>query len=87
MVTALVGGEGSARVAFAVGRGVGGAVVRNRVRRRLRSAIAELDAEGDGLAGGAYLVAASPDAAATPYAQLRDDLRRTLAATGALVRP
>lgn len=87
MVTALVGGDGPPRVAFAVGRGVGGAVVRNRVRRRLRSAITELEAEGEGLAGGAYLVAAAPDAAAAPYAQLRDDLRRTLAAAGALVRP
>ena len=87
MVTALVGEEGRpARVAFAVGRGVGGAVVRNRVRRRLRSAIAELAADGAGLAGGAYLVAATPEAAGAPYARLRDDLRRSLAAAGALVR-
>ena len=40
MVTCAVVGPGSEppRVAYAVGRGVGGAVVRNRVRRRLRAA-------------------------------------------------
>ena len=49
MVTCAVVGPGSdpPRVAYAVGRGVGGAVVRNRVRRRLRAATrahaAELD--------------------------------------------
>ena len=40
MVTCAVVGPRSEppRVAYAVGRGVGGAVVRNRVRRRLRAA-------------------------------------------------
>lgn len=52
--------------AFAVGRRVGPAVVRNRVRRRLRAIATELD-----LAPGAYLVAAGPDCVGLPYDQLR----------------
>ncbi|MGH9244923.1 MAG: ribonuclease P protein component [Acidimicrobiales bacterium] len=46
-----------ARVAYAIGRRVGSAVARNRVRRRLRAVVRGLD-----LAPGAYLIAAGPDA-------------------------
>jgi len=53
-------------VAFAVGRPVGGAVVRNRVRRRLRSIVA-----GANTAPGDYLVQARPDAATLSYDGLR----------------
>jgi len=71
-VTALVepvsdGGE--ARVAFAVGRRVGPAVVRNRVRRRLRAAARELE-----LSAGAYLVAVDPAAVDVDYHDLRQHL-------------
>ena len=59
-----------ARVAYAVGRRVGGAVVRNRLRRRLRAAVAGMAA----LEPGAYLVGADPGAVGLPY----DDLRTTL---------
>jgi ribonuclease P protein component len=55
-----------ARVAFAVGRQVGPAVVRNRVRRRLRAAARELD-----LGPGAYLVAAGPEAVELSYPELQ----------------
>ena len=49
-------GNGPARVSYAVGRRVGNAVVRNRARRRLRSAVERYGAE---LAPGhAYLVSA-----------------------------
>jgi ribonuclease P protein component len=61
------------RVAFAVGRPVGPAVVRNRVRRRLRAAARDLD-----LSPGAYLVAASPDAVGLPYPELRRHLELAL---------
>lgn len=61
------------RVAYAVGRKVGPAVVRNRVRRRLRVVVAEL-AAGGGLAPGDYLVAASPAAASTTFATLRAEM-------------
>jgi ribonuclease P protein component len=72
-VTYLPGGT-DARVAYAIGRSVGSAVVRNRLRRRLRAAARELDAPG-GLAPGAYLVALRPEAARCSYQDLRRDLR------------
>jgi ribonuclease P protein component len=63
-----VGVGAPAQVAYAVGRRVGGAVVRNRVRRRLRAAIREHEAL---LApGAAYLVSVGPEAAALPYREL-----------------
>jgi ribonuclease P protein component len=46
------------RLAFAIGRAVGPAVVRNRLRRQLRARARDLD-----LAPGAYLVHLSPAAA------------------------
>jgi ribonuclease P protein component len=52
-------------VAFAIGRRVGGAVVRNRLRRRLR----EL-ARASSLPGGAWLVSAAPGAATASFAEL-----------------
>ena len=57
---------GPPRVAFAVGRRVGGAVVRNRLRRRLR----EL-ARASSLPGGAWLVSAAPAAGSASFAELR----------------
>jgi ribonuclease P protein component len=49
--------DGEVRLAFAIGRRVGGAVVRNRLRRRLRAIVSSLD-----LPPGDYLVAAGPEA-------------------------
>jgi ribonuclease P protein component len=48
------------RVAYAVGRRAGGAVERNRIRRRLRAAVAAAEAD---LEPGAYLVGATEEAA------------------------
>jgi ribonuclease P protein component len=56
---------GGARVAYAVSRAVGGAVDRNRVRRRLRAIVRRAD-----LAPGAYLVAVAPAAAQLPFDEL-----------------
>ena len=53
-------------VAFAIGRRVGSAVVRNRLRRRLRAVLAEA-----GPAPGDYLVACDPAAAALPFSDLK----------------
>ncbi len=59
------------RAAYSVGKGLGTAVQRNRVRRRLRAALRELHTDTGGLPPGAYLVIASPPAARASYAELR----------------
>jgi ribonuclease P protein component len=66
-------------VAFAVGRRVGSAVARNRVRRQLRAVVAELAPD---LAPGTYLVAYR-GTADRAFATLRDDVRRAVAGAGA----
>jgi ribonuclease P protein component len=65
-------------VAFAIGKAVGPAVVRNRLRRRLRAAMAELAPPP-----GRYLVAAQPDAKGIDYTTLRAQLARCLAEVAA----
>jgi ribonuclease P protein component len=75
-VTALAdepGTEGAPRLAFAVGRAVGPAVVRNRLRRQLRAHARQLD-----LPAGAYLVNLSPAAAGLTGAALRSHLEQAL---------
>ena len=64
------------QVAIATTRATGNAVTRNRVRRRLRAAIA---AHGDALGPGAYLFGGGADLATAPFDDLRD-------AVGELVR-
>lgn len=83
MTVAYVPGGTEVRVAYAIGRRVGPAVVRNRLRRRLRAAAREIDVATDGLPTGAYLVSVRPEATQRSYAELRDDLASALvAATG-----
>jgi ribonuclease P protein component len=62
------GSEDPPRVAYAIGRRVGSAVTRNRVRRRLRAAIDRHAAEL--LPGGAYLFAADGATVSTPFPTL-----------------
>lgn len=64
-------------VAFAIGRKVGPAVVRNRLRRRLRDELSAL-ARASMLPPGAYLVALSPAAASLDGPTLRGHLRTAL---------
>ena len=62
----LAGSDASPpRVAFATSRAAGNAVVRNRVRRRLRAAVAAHEPELG--AGGAYLFAAGREAIEAPF--------------------
>jgi ribonuclease P protein component len=76
------------RVAYAIGRQVGPAVVRNRLRRRLRAAVREVDVEIGGLHPGAYLVSPSRGAVGHHYDELRADLRRAAeAAAGGPASP
>jgi ribonuclease P protein component len=57
------------RVAYAIGRRTGGAVVRNRARRRLRAVMAELDAAGR-VPPGAYLISLGGPLAPLPHPEL-----------------
>ncbi|MDP8992369.1 MAG: ribonuclease P protein component [Actinomycetota bacterium] len=70
VTVAFVAGEpdGPVRVAYAVGRRAGGAVQRNRLRRRLRALVWEL---GHHLGPGAYLVSAGPEARSLSAGELR----------------
>ena len=69
-------GSSPARVGFVVSRAVGTAVVRNRVKRRLRAAMAERVA---GLRPGTLVVVrAQPAAATATAAVLRQDLDAAL---------
>jgi ribonuclease P protein component len=57
------------RVAYAVGRKVGNAVVRNRVRRRLREISRSLEREGM-MPSGDWLIIVAPGAPGRSFAEL-----------------
>ena len=63
--------DGNGTVGFVVPRSVGGAVVRNRVRRRLRALVFE---RLDQLGSADLVVRALPAAAGASFARLADDL-------------
>jgi ribonuclease P protein component len=64
---------GPPRVAYTVSRRVGGAVVRNRVRRRLRAIVEE---EAARLPSGAYLIGVAPTVASASFGELRSCMRQ-----------
>lgn len=66
------------QVAYAIGSKVGGAVVRNRLRRRLRAIAHEAAPQ---LPPGAYLITAAPAAADLTFGELRTIMREMLGAT------
>ncbi|MDQ3943735.1 MAG: ribonuclease P protein component [Actinomycetota bacterium] len=65
------------RVAYAVSRKVGGAVTRNRVRRRLRASVARH--RSNLRPGAAYLFGAGREAATVPFAELEAAVGELLA--------
>ena len=71
-------------MAYAVGRSVGGAVVRNRLRRRMRAVVFEL---GPQLRPGAYLVGAAPEAVSLPFRELQVMVCGALVDAGSKARP
>jgi ribonuclease P protein component len=62
-------------VGYAIGRQVGGAVRRNRLRRRLQAIMSTHDTD---LAPGWYLIGVSVAAGSYGYTQLKDNLERLL---------
>lgn len=73
-------GRPGTRVGLSTPRALGGAVQRNRVRRRLRDLVREqLDATESGWD---LLLIARPEAGAATYAELRETLRSLLERSG-----
>jgi ribonuclease P protein component len=66
------------RVAFAIGRRLGTAVARNRLRRRLRALLADRATE---LPPGLYLIGARPSAMSAGFQRLAVELDTLLART------
>jgi len=70
-----------ARVAFAIPRSVGGAVVRNRIRRRIRAVLAELSTSKPGsVPGGDYLIRVTAPIDRFDHSALRSTIESLLAA-------
>ena len=65
------------RVAYALGRAIGPAVVRNRLRRRLRAMLTTST-----LPPGLYLIGAQPTAAQRSRSELEFDLLKLVASVG-----
>jgi len=76
---ALPAASGGVRLAVSVSKSVGGAVVRNRIRRRIRGALEALPPPATALR---LLVVANPAAAREPYARLAADVAGVLERLG-----
>ncbi|MET2011242.1 ribonuclease P protein component [Microbacterium chocolatum] len=72
------GDSGAARFGFIVSKQVGGAVVRNTVRRRLKAVSAKTLTDSLVHTGTDVVIRALPSAATARYAELRDDVTRSL---------
>lgn len=69
--------EGAVRLGLTVTRKIGGAVVRNRIRRRLRAAAREVF-PANAMSGTDYVLVARKAAYDRNYASLLDDMKRAL---------
>ena len=67
------------RVAYAIGKHVGGATVRNRVRRRLRTIVREME---PALGPGAWLIGAAPEVAKLSYRDLKAAVAQAVSVLG-----
>ena len=76
LVEALDRGDGGLpRVGYTVTRKVGNAVVRNRIRRRLKEAV-RVHAAAEMAPGHDYVIVGREDALAAPFAQIKAELAR-----------
>ncbi|MCC7046142.1 MAG: ribonuclease P protein component [Alphaproteobacteria bacterium] len=74
-------GNGAIRVGLTASRKVGGAVVRNRARRRLRALVRPVLSR-HGAPGNDYVLVARQDTATRPWASLVEDLETALRRLG-----
>ncbi len=76
----LDGGDDPPRIGFAAGRRVGPAVVRNRLRRRLRAVMQQLSDPGrqPSFPSGDYLVRPRPGATNATFTRLLRDAEQAL---------
>ena len=70
-------GDPQQRVGFTVSRKVGGAVVRNRMKRRFRALAREI-LPANGVAGADHVLIGRGSGIERPYAQLREELVKAL---------
>ena len=68
----LSSSEGPARVGIVAGRKLGGAVTRNRVKRRIRAAVREVELAPDT----DYVILPSREASTVPFTDLVEAIRR-----------
>jgi ribonuclease P protein component len=73
--------DGPARFGITVTRKSGNAVVRNRIRRRLREAV-RVHAAGDMAAGSDYVIVGRPEILAVPFETLTAELSRRFRGSG-----
>ena len=71
------GDGGAARIGFTVTKKVGNAVVRNRIRRRLKEAV-RVHAAGDMAPGSDYVIVGREDILAAPFAEIAAELSRRM---------
>lgn len=76
-------GDANSMAGFAVSKAVGGAVIRNRVKRRMRAIMAELLPTLP--TGSGVVVRALPASADATFAQLRTDLSEALVTANAKI--
>ncbi|ODT16472.1 MAG: ribonuclease P protein component [Kaistia sp. SCN 65-12] len=74
------GDEAEPRVGFTVTKKVGNAVVRNRVRRRIREAV-RTHAAGDMSAGKDYVIVGREDVLTAPFGLIKAELSRRIRGT------
>jgi ribonuclease P protein component len=75
-------GDPLVRIGITVSKKVGGAVIRNRMKRRFRE-LARAVLPGAGLAGADHVLIGRAGGIERPFADLRADLERALAKLGA----